>query len=500
LKKTIYTVSGHIGSGKSRSFLKWFFANYRLATFATPTNQLSAQYGHYLSNGNVASLIISQDAGFRSSSEEYDRQCKDNFDGVLLVNHTVALNTNKNVSSRFLAIDEAFSPLETIKIEFEKAEDLADFAVSPIERAPGYYEVVPHQGTTNILRSVINKDGKSYRHFGKNAQELAEYIRNKDYLVVIDSKSFDEASSGESFAPRDDDEKPRAVILQFTIFTHASIIDPYQEVMMISANFHDTLVAKMWRDQVNFVPHAEIEEGLDYTDFTHKAPNVELYHAPIKNLSKSFFRRLDTTTSRVDVGTQIFLDQFSAAVDELFPGKEHIFCTNKHPNEKQEYSWSLEGETHGRRVITNPHGWNHLQEYHMAVFAAAINYDPETTRRLKAIYGITAKEAKNAIAHQLAYQFSGRTSFRTFGSKEKIVLILPDEHTAEYMQSLIGCAASKPLPMYFYDQPKRGRPAKKKAKAEKAKRVPKTEEERREADRLRKQRKRAEQKSVELRV
>ncbi|MQU78051.1 hypothetical protein FB009_11785 [Sinorhizobium medicae] len=476
MKRTIQKVSGHIGAGKSRSTLQWYAELIKQndgkpvpATLATPTNELSKQHRRYLSEMGIPCVVISQEEGFRSASEEYKRLCEEGYEGVLLVNHWVALTTATNTANRLLIIDEAFSPVDNIKIEFENAEELQDFTVKETDE-PGFYELVPSEHTVKLLMDVQDKDGTRYRNFGKKAQELGEFTANTHYRVIIDQDSFNMAETGEAF------DKYKKVILQFTTFMLPSIIDCYRDVLIISANIEKTLLSRMWSKDVTFKTNEFIESRLDYSDLSHKAECVELHHVPIPNLSKTFVKGL--AKGKEAEGNQTFLNLVAEPIDEMFPGRPHIYCTNKHPREGKEYDWLLEA---GTRVITNPHGWNHLQDCDMGVFLAAINFDPDTVERLFAFYGITADQSKEALCYQLVYQFLGRTSLRDKDSRKKVVLIVQDEGAAKNLQSLIpGCAPSTPLPIDFEERAKRGRP-----------RIERTDEERKEYEKQKKRAQRA---------
>ena len=464
MKRVIQRVSGHIGSGKSRYTLQWY---YHLvwqnggkpvpATIATPTNGLSKQYRTYLEKAGIPCLVISRDEGFRSASEEYRRQCDEGFEGILIVNHSVVLASATDTSKRLLIIDEAFTPFENIRIEFESAEELKDFCVIDSDRSD-FYELVPSDRTLTALIDILDKNEARYRKFGKLAQDLAEYTMNHHYQVIIDKATFDDALSGKSF------EKSTRVALQFTIFLLPSILDGYEDVLIISANFEKTFVAMMWSKDVVFLPNDFIESRLDYSDLSHKADCVKIYHPPIKNLSKFFLTKLGKKDYLA--GCQTFYDMCAEAIHGLFEGREHIFCTNKHPHENKKFAWALEGELGGNREITNPHGRNDLQATNMGVFLAAINLDPDTEGRLKAFYGISAKQTKDALCYQMVYQFLGRTSLRSFESREKVVLVVPDAGAAAAVEEMLQCEPSTPLPIDFGAQPKRGRPRVKRSVAE----------------------------------
>ncbi len=481
---TIQTVSGHIGSGKSRSVHEWYGELIRdnggkpiPTTVATPTNKLSNQHHGYFQNEGIASAVISQEAGYRSASEEYVRRCQEGDESVLLVNHSVALGARSGKAKRLLVVDEYFSPLETIFIEFETPEEVRDFAVT-ISDTPGYYELAASPHAVRLGLDVKDADGTKYSNYGKKARELGEYVLNEHYRVVIDKESFDLAASGDAFQPDANGKTPR-VFLQFTIFMLPTIVQSFKDVVMIGANRDTTLLFRMWsKEGVVFEANKSIEDRLDYSDLRHKAALTKVYHPPIPNLSKTFLRRLGKTNE--EVGQQTFLDIVAEAIFDSFGEQRHIFCTNKHKHSGKEYGWKLEGKG-GERVITNPHGWNDLQDCDMAVFMAAINYDPVTVQRLWDFYGIDQKESKEALCYELVYQFLGRTSLRNMDSENEVILVVPDAGAAANICALIGCGEPIPLDIDFgIEARKAGRP-----------RVEKTDEQRKEETRQRVARHRA---------
>jgi hypothetical protein len=471
-KKTVFTVSGNIGSRKTLETTnyidKLFDARMGVplpVTIATPTNQLSKQWQASLDTRHFPSMVISQDEGYRSSGEKFAEMCKDNFQGALCVNNLIALNADKDETGRRLLIgDEVWSPLDNIKVRFRNPDDVKKLHYRKTE-VEGYYELAASVFTSDMIADVQRSDELDFNSYGKAARELGQLTENPHYRAIIDKKSFEEAASGAAFID-DEGEPKKFVFLQFTIFMKASILDDQDEVIILSAEFEKTLLGMMWAKEVNFVQHEWITSRLDNDYIKRKAPLVELRHVPVPNLSKRFFEKLGNGNR--DAGNQAFNDQLSDCIDRTHPGKKYIFCTNK-PDRLEQYAWKAEcvgkdekGECScdgcGTRVIVNPYGWNHLRHYNMAVFAAGINFDPETERRLKAFYGIERHQAKEALAHQMVLQFLGRTSLRDPDSNSPLVLIAPDEASAAYIRRILGCAASKPLDMKFGEPPKIGRP------------------------------------------
>lgn len=495
-KQIIQTVSGHIGSGKSYHARHWLKAQIAEnggkpipVTLATPTNELSEEHHREFTKLGIPSMVISQDH-FRSAGEAYRKHGDAGYDGVLIDNITVALNTATNTANRLLIIDEVFTPFENIKIRFKSPEDVRELVVVPAtdtypDAAP-MYEVIPHGAIKTVLKE-FKDDEDGYKGYKPNAKKLAKFADNEHYRVVIDQKSWSEAACGNAFVERDEKgnilrEKP--VWLQFTVFMKASIVDAYKDTLIVSANFDETLLGLMWSKEAEFRRNDWIQPRLGYQDMKHVADGVELYHPPVKNLSKFFLTRLGKGDE--EGGNQDYQDRVASCLGEMFPGREHIYCSNK-LSETEDYRWNLE---YGERVITNPFGWNKFKHCTMAVFLAAINFDPDTEERLYAFYGITRAQAKNALCYQIIYQFFGRTLIRDKKAIEesirngapKVVLIAPDEDAAKAMQKMFGCPASTTLAVDFGAQPKRGRP-----------KVEKSEDQKREERRLRKQKSRANQ-------
>ncbi|MCB5203904.1 hypothetical protein LH464_15640 [Neorhizobium sp. T786] len=475
MTKTIHIVSGPIGSAKSRSFREWHaerIAKYGPIplTLATPTNNLSNEHHSRFLELGVKSHVISQEI-FRSASEEFKSQCAKRYDGVLICNNKIALNTSTDTANRILVLDESFSPLETIKIWFKSAEDVQELTVTD-SHVDGYYEVV----ATPMNQSW--SEDNDYKSYGKPARELDAFVKNQHHQVVIDKETFDAAISGEEFEKKKKKGMEK-VPLQFTIFTLPTIVDAHKETIVLAANLERTMLALMWSRDVVFQSHKEIEDRLDYHDLSHQAVNIVLYNLPLKNLSQSFYDRLHK-----DMGAELFYIAYASTVATTFGHRPHIFCTNK--NGDKDYDWALECEGFGERVMTAPHGWNSLSHHTMAVFGAAINHDPVTRHRLMAFYGITAKQAKAALCYEMVQQFIGRTAVRNKDNTSTITVVVPDEGIAAYIQELYGCAPSTPLELDLsYERKALGRPQ-----------VNRTVEEQRTYDRERKAAQRARNKAA----
>jgi hypothetical protein len=211
--------------------------------------------------------------------------------------------------------------------------------------------------------------------------------------------------------------------------------DGFAEVTIMGAMFHDSVLAKVWQDEVQFVEHKAIQSSLRYT--THGAGGLlTIEYLFDRNWSKSF----RNSSIRGQKVFDLALERSAAAMG----AKDYIFVTNR---DAEEYSRKMLAT--GVRVSNVCHGINEYQHIDNAVFLSALNPAPSQFKLLQNL-DVSADELSDAGYHQTVYQAIMRTSLRDPDNKQEKHIIVPDKRAADYLAKYFpGCTVvrNKHLPV-----------------------------------------------------
>lgn len=433
-------VSAPVGSGKTYSLIDYVCSSPADQKFVigTPNTTLSMETAAKFTAKNVTVIQIDSRDG-ANCKDELIKALEADVAKVIIANRDVILKLDrKHFGTREIVFDEIMNPYERI--------DLSGIVISKAS-VKTYYRTKPSPENPEFLDCFITAEGidllAKYRGeqvFTLNAKDtededrsplirILEKMANNHYRVVI------EASANANFI--DGDGKK----LSFFTLAKPTILDGYHSCTIMGANFEDSLLFLMWQHLLDFQPHPVIKG--DYQDFRHKAKKVKLFYFSNMNCTKYLMEE------KLEIGVQGFLDRAAEAVLERFGAVDHIFCVNNATDEAGRklppYTWKLEervdGEPgKGKRVSPDPNGINSLQDRHMAIHMAALNFSPMDFRFFEKFLGIDPAEAVQAMTMERIAQFVGRTSIRDrFNEDDDVTIIVFDLRSAEYLQKLIGC-------------------------------------------------------------
>lgn len=417
-------VDGPVGSFKTTSLLNYLRNNPIPATLCTQTNALSDQYES--ADGLAIEMIcreVHKNGDYTAASQTYRDRLKTSAARIYAVNQQVAIDCQDDADpDRFYYFDEIPTVFETFKFNsLPLSQDfVSGWLASSLSEAPEYYELVDTQFIRNIAEHGWKDDVlKDCEDILKVAQRIA----SPHYRVFVLAKAFNVFKNG---LPKQ---------LQFFVVARPSLF-PKNSTFM-GANYKKSLQYLIWSasEDVDFVPHPDIKAKHD--DLSHKANQTSIHYVSERNFSKALFTDKVQGVDKAATPTSFpkIAKATGKAIAERFPKTEFLYCTNT-TYERTKWAGPL-----GTLVSSNSRGWNGGRGFNMAVFLAAINFDPASVNFLKKVYGIDHEAAKCALTYEAAYQFAGRTSLRMYGSKEPVTLIFGDRATARAMQSFIpGCA------------------------------------------------------------
>ncbi|WP_455918648.1 hypothetical protein [Ensifer canadensis] len=423
---TFQYVDGPIGSFKTTSLLNYLRNNPIPATICTQTNDLSDQY-EAAEGLNIEMICrkVHENGDYTAASQTYRESLQTNAARIYAVNQQVAIGCQDADPDRFYFFDEIPTIFETFKFNsLPLSQDfVSGWLASALSDEPSYYELV----ATDHIRNIAEHGWKD--DVLKDCEEIltvAQRIASPHYRVFVLAKSFNAFKNG---LPKQ---------LQFFVVARPPLFPKHST--FIGANYKKSLQSLIWSvsEDVEFVPHPEIKAKHD--DLKHKAKQTSIYYFSEKNFSKTLFDE-KTSGSKKTVKPTSFPKIAKAAgkaIADKFRDEKFIYCTNTI------YERTKWAGPNGTPISSNSRGYNGARDINMAVFMAAINFDPATITFLWKVYGIDREAAKYALTFESAYQFAGRTSLRMAGSKEPVTLIFGDRATAKAMQGFIpGCDEPK---------------------------------------------------------
>lgn len=416
-------VDGPVGSHKTTSLLAYLRNNPFPATIATQTNNLSDQYKS--ADGLDIEMICREareDGDYTAASQTYRERLMTGTGGIYAVNQQVAISCQDADPDRLYFFDEIPTVFETFKFNsLPLSQDfVSGWLASALSEAPGYYELMP----TDHIRDIAESGWKDDVLKGcEDVLKVAQRIASQHYRVFVLAKAFNAFKNG---IPKQ---------LQFFVVARPSLFPKHST--FIGANYKKSLQYLIWSasEEVDLVPHSEIKAKHD--DLSHKAATTEIYYVSERNFSKALFSDKIQGVTRATTPTSFtkIAKATGKSIADQFPGINFLYCTNT-AYERTKWAGPL-----GTLVSSNSRGWNGGRDFNMAVFLAAINFDPATVSFLYKVYGIDREAARYALTYESAYQFAGRTSLRMRDVNERVVLIFGDRATANAMQGFIpGCA------------------------------------------------------------
>lgn len=420
-------VDGPVGSHKTTSLLKHLRNNPVPATIGTQTNSLSDQYGS--AEGLDIEMIcrkVHDNGDYTAASQTYRESLQANAARIFAVNQQVAIDCQDADPVRFYFFDEIPTVFETFKFNsLPLSQDfVSGWLASALSEAPEYYELV----ATDHIRNIADNGWKD--DVLKDCEDIlkvAQRIASPHYRVFVLAKAFNAFKNG---LPKQ---------LQFFVVARPSLFP--KNSTFIGANYQKSLQYLIWSasEDVELVPHPDIKAKRQ--DLSHKAALTEIRYVSERNFSKALFTDKVPGIDKAVTPTSFpkIAKATGKAIAEHYPNTEFLYCTNT-TYERTKWAGPL-----GTIISSNSRGWNGGRDFNMAVFLAAINFDPASVNFLYRVFGIDREAAKYALTYESAYQFAGRTSLRMEGSNERVTLIFGDRATANAMQSFIPGSAKPTL-------------------------------------------------------
>lgn len=346
-------------------------------------------------------------------------------------------------------------------------------------RVPDHHRVLTQHvqlepGTATHSLVTVKPDGRAaLQRIADNARQdqvselfsaWARQLLNPNYRIYTSTQGFhrvvtDDSQGGhftlQMFALLQPTVFGAGTIRDFADITGNSrtVKDEFASVTIMGAAFTDSLLNFIWQhEEVQFVPHKAITNGLRYTQ--HDCGNrLELMYLSERPWSKY----LRDQINKDDPTGCTSLDYLIGAVKQEFHGQPFVYMVNK--DIEQQVNDQLE-PLDGTQLPNVPYGFNCYQAFHRAVILSALNPTPAHSKFLHEM-GIDGEAVREAQFHQNSYQAIMRTSLRNKGATEPVKVIVSDLGSAESLERVFPGARVRQLVTEMSPAPARpvGRPS-----------------------------------------
>ena len=207
--------------------------------------------------------------------------------------------------------------------------------------------------------------------------------------------------------------------LYFLSLLQPPIYQGFAQVIMMGANFEQSLLYRYWSDycSVVFRSFTPIVQQLRYYQYSN-GDRLTLRYLQEADWSKYSANKLIKGKTK--------LDYFAEVVARFMGEREFIYMTNND---------DTTAFRKGRKAPVISHGINHFDTFNDIYFSPALNNQPKHTAMLIDL-GFDKVFIKRAMSYEVAHQAIMRTSLRRPDSTAPVTAIVSDKSTAEAIARL----------------------------------------------------------------
>lgn len=299
-------------------------------------------------------------------------------------------------------IHSSFDPL--IDDDLRQLTDQAAFLSSP-------YEGLKFLSVSKSPDKALAFDNDTGNR--SKIQKLAWEAFSKKSLVLVPVDCIEALQS-----PDSDGRKFQA----FSLVT-PKVVEPFQSVLMLSANFENTLPFHLWtKHGARFIEDQELAKRLRFQK--HDGRRATISYVTDRDWSKQVQDR--EMGDGCTIHTRVV-----EKVSEFFGAKPFIWVANKRFGDKL-----FAANENARRLPNVSHGLNAYQTFNNVVFLSALNPSPAEFSYFKQL-GLTERQAKTARFHESVYQGIMRCSLRSQDDSRPVQIVVMDRATATYLHELL---------------------------------------------------------------
>lgn len=250
---------------------------------------------------------------------------------------------------------------------------------------------------------------------GSKIHKLAWEAFSKKSLVLVPVDSIEALELSDS-----EGRKFQA----FSLLT-PEVVKPFKSVLMLSANFENTLPFHLWsRHGAHFVEDKKLASRLRFQKHDGRRATISYI------IEADWSKRIQDREVGDGSGCTIH-QRVVEKVSEFFGDQRFLWVANKRFGDDL-----FEGNENAIRLPNVSHGLNGYQKVNNVVFLSALNPSPPEFSYFKRL-GVTEKQAKAARFHEAVYQGVMRCSLRSQDDSRPVQIIVMDRATAIYLHELL---------------------------------------------------------------
>jgi hypothetical protein len=423
MKKKIYSVDALAGAGKTYQAINYHLGLMGQSTqkilIVQPTIELiNNSYEDAKSRSTHSVFITKIHSGTCDNVHASVMKHLKNltpFSEVLLITHQTFLTLPyfPNKKEWIVVFDEIPNVISSIEINLTDShksitEHIETSAISNHE-----YGLFPKKENIKYLKQYARNSNQDevYNIF----MDFAEMLLSPNWRVSIKKDNWDRVISN------DNSNNSTMVKLQAFGELNSSIFSSFKEVIIMSANFKESVLYLLWKNHIDFIPKDEIQNNLRWDE--HKNSElITIKYLTDRDWSKSLRNKEYEYNGEKKPLGDFYIDK----VRELMVDKAFLWSANKDaPNE-------IFIGMDGTRLSGSPHGLNQYQHIDNVVFLPALNPTPALFSFLKEAH-IYPQKVICAFNHNSAYQAIMRCSIRNQENGNNKIIIVPSKGTAEWL-------------------------------------------------------------------
>ncbi|MER8648966.1 hypothetical protein [Mesorhizobium sp. M1121] len=210
----------------------------------------------------------------------------------------------------------------------------------------------------------------------------------------------------------------------FSLLT-PKVVHPFKSVLMMSANFENTLPFHLWtKHGSRFVEDHELASRLKFQK--HDGRRLTINYVLEADWSKQIQDREVGDGSGCTIHARVI-----EKVAEFFGSEEFLWLANKRFGDEL-----FAASENAIRLPNVSHGLNAYQDVNNVVSLSALNPSPAEFSYFRQL-GLTERQAKAARFHESVYQGVMRCSLRSQDDSRPVQAIVMDRATAVYLRELL---------------------------------------------------------------
>ena len=292
-----------------------------------------------------------------------------------------------------------------------------------------YITLGEETGKTNRLYEMHSKDMEIHSNHddvNKVFKHIVDDINDPNYRCYTDKASWDKLVKHNQVSA---DMLQDAVYgnklnkLYFLRLLQPTIYQGFKQVIMMGANFTQSLLYQYWTTDCNvkFIEFNEITKQLRYSQYEH-GNRLTIRYLQEENWSKHSAGKMVTGKPK--------LDYFANLVTNFMSNREFIYMTNN--DDSREFP-------NGKKAPVISHGINDFDHIDNIYFSPALNNQPKHSSMLTDL-GFDDVFIKRAKFYEVAHQAIMRTSLRRPDCTRAVTAIVSDKSTAEALaRQFNGC-------------------------------------------------------------